>query len=79
MNNMFQEIISCGNPQAFLNKAMQNSKYGEILQTPLGKNAINVINNGTAKEKEEMGRNLLKEMGLNPDEVYKQVTQRFGM
>lgn len=78
MNNIFEEIMSFGNPQTFVQQAIKNSKYKEVLQSPLGKNAITVITQGSAKEKEEMGRNLLQEMGLNPDEVYNQLTQRFG-
>lgn len=75
MNNFLQALSQIKNPQSFIENAMKNN---QLLQNPVGRNAIELIKNGDKKGTEELARNLLKERGLNPDEVYNQVKQMFG-
>lgn len=75
MNNFLQALSQIKNPQSFIENAMKNN---QLLQNPVGRNAIEMIKNGDKKGTEELARNLLKERGLNPDEVYNQVKQIFG-
>ena len=77
MNNNIPFLIqSIKNPQQFLQNAMQNS---QLMQNPMAKNTIEMMQRGDNKGLEEMGRNLCKERGLNPDEVLKQFKSQFGM
>lgn len=75
MNNFLQALSQIRNPQSFFENAMKNN---QLLQNPVGRNAIEMIKNGDKKGTEELARNLLKERGLDPDEVYNQVKQMFG-
>lgn len=69
MNNPLQFVQIMRNPQMFLQQAMQNN---QIMQNPMARNAIEMMQKGDRKGTEEMARNMLKERGMNPDEVYKQ-------
>ena len=62
-------------PHAIVEKVMNNS---EFMRNPIAKNTIEMMKKGDSKGLEETARNLLKEQGLNPDDVYSQVRQRFG-
>lgn len=69
MNNPLNLVQIMRNPQMFLQQAMQNN---HIMSNPMARNAIDMMQKGDRKGTEEMARNMLKERGLNPDEVYKQ-------
>lgn len=64
------------NPQAFLQQMMSNS---QLMQNPIAKNAIEMMQKGDRKGTEEIARNMLKERGINPDEAYQQVQSIFKM
>lgn len=76
MNNPFMLAKAFRNPQEFMQQAMNNN---QLLQNPMGKNAIEMIRKNDSKGLEEMGRNLLKERGIDPDEALKQVQSMFRM
>ena len=58
---------------------MQNIlKNQQSMQNPMVKNTIEMMQKGDRKGTEEMARNMLKERGLDPDEVYKQFQSMIG-
>lgn len=65
MNNLLQLA------QAILQQAMQRGN-------PMAKNVFEMMQKGDRKGTEEMARNMLKERGLDPDEVYKQFRSMIG-
>lgn len=71
MNNILQLGQILRNPQAFLQQAMQSGN-------PMAKNVFEMMQKGDRKGTEEMARNMLKERGLDPDEVYKQFQSMIG-
>ena len=75
MNNIFDMLNQFNSPHAIVEKVMNNS---EFMRNPIAKNTIEMMKKGDSKGLEETARNLLKEQGLNPDDVYSQVRQRFG-
>lgn len=70
-NNMGILMQAMKNPQAFLQQAMQSGN-------PMAKNVFEMMQKGDRKGTEEMARNMLKERGLDPDEVYKQFQSMIG-
>lgn len=74
--NPMQLLGGIGNPQQFLQKIMGNN---QMMGNPMAKNAVELMQKGDAKGVEQMARNLCKEKGLDPDEVMKQVRNKFGM
>ena len=75
-NNMGILMQAMKNPQAFLQQAMQNS---QLMQNPIFKNAVDMMQKGDNKGLEEMARNLCAEKGINPDDALKQIKSQFGM
>ena len=71
MNNPLKFVQIMRNPQAFLQQAMQ-------IGNPMAKNVFEMMQKGDRKGTEEMARNMLKERGLDPDEVYKQFQSMIG-
>lgn len=69
-------MMKSGNPQQILQQMMGNN---QIMQNPIAKNAIGMVQNGDTKGMEKLARNLCKEKGMNPDEIFKQVKNNFGM
>lgn len=71
MNNMniFQMLNS--NPEQVINKMIGNN--------PMASNLLTMMRNNDSKGIEQMARNLAKERGQNPDELYNQIKSRFGM
>ena len=67
--NIFQLLNS--NPEQVINKALGNN--------PMAKNLLGMMKNNDAKGIEQMARNLAKERGQNPDELYNQIKSKFGM
>lgn len=71
MNNILQFAQIMRNPQTFLQQAMQSNN-------PMARNVFEMMQKGDRKGTEEMARNMLKERGLNPDEIYKQFQSMIG-
>ena len=67
--NILQMLNS--NPEQVVNKMLGNN--------PMAKNLLGMIKNNDAKGIEQMARNLAKEKGQNPDEMYNQIKSKFGM
>lgn len=76
MNNPFQMLGTIKNPQQFLQQISGNS---QMMQNPMVKNTFNMLQKGDAKGLEELGRNLYKELGMEPEDALKQVKSMFGM
>ena len=74
--NPFQMIGAMKNPQAFLQKMMNDS---QIMQNPMAKNAMEMYKNGDTKGLQTMAENLCKERGTTVDDVKKQIMDQFGM
>ena len=70
-----EEFISTP-PRQFLQSMMNNS---QVMGNTMAKNAIDMMQKGDAKGVEQMARNLCKEKGVNPDEIMKQMKDKFGM
>lgn len=75
MNNPVQFVKIMRNPQMFMQNILQNQ---QAMQNPMVKNTIEMMQRGDRKGTEEMARNMLKERGLDPDEVYKQFQSMIG-
>lgn len=76
MNNLGMLMQAYKNPKEFLQNAVNNS---QLMQNPIAKNAIEMMQKGDNKGLEEMARNLCKENGVNPEDALKQVKSMFGM
>lgn len=64
------------NPQSIVQQAMSNN---QIMQNPIARNTIEMMQKGDSKGLESMARNLCREKGMDPDELLKQVKQQFGL
>jgi hypothetical protein len=64
------------NPQAFIQQAMGNS---QIMQNPIGKNAIELYQRGDKQGLDELVDNLCKEKGINRSDFEKQIRSQFGI
>ena len=58
-------------PQKTINQIFGNN--------PMGNNLINMVNNRDAKGIEQMARNLAKEKGKDPDKLFNDFKNQFGM
>ena len=67
--NILQALIQ--SPQQIINKAFGNN--------PMGNNLMNLVNNKDAKGIEQMARNLAKEKGKDPDQLFDQFKKQLGM
>ena len=76
MNNLGVLMQAVKNPQQFLQNAMQNT---DLMQNPIFKNTVDMMQKGDNKGLEEMARNLCAEKGINPDDALKQIKSQFGM
>ena len=65
-----------GNPQQFLQQVMDDS---QMMQNPMIKNTVQMAQNGDAKGIEQLARNLCKEKGINADDMFNQIKDKFGM
>ena len=75
MNNIGILVQAFRNPSEFMNQVMQNS---QLMQNPIAKNTIEMMQKGDRKGTEETARNLLRERGIDPDEALRQVKSMFG-
>lgn len=64
------------NPQVFMQRAMNDS---QLMQNPIAKNTLEMMQKGDSKGLEELARNVCKEKGINPDDALKQMKSQFGM
>lgn len=64
------------NPMQFVQALMGNK---QMMNNPMAKNAIDMMQRGDSKGIEQMARNLCKEKGVDPDEMVNQVKSKFGM
>lgn len=67
--NILQALTQ--SPQQIINKVFGNN--------PMGNNLMNLVNNKDAKGIEQMARNLAKEKGKDPDQLFDQFKKQFGM
>ncbi len=77
MNPMnLMQIMKSRSPQQIMQQIMGNS---QVMSNPMMKNTIQMAQNGDTKGIEKMARNLCKEKGINPDEIFNQLKNNFGM
>ena len=74
--NPFQMIQGIKNPQQFLQQITENN---QMMQNPMIKNAVQMAKNGDTKGIEQLARNLCKENGINADDMFNQMKNKFGM
>ena len=67
--NILQMLSS--NPTQLINRILGNN--------PMASNLVNMLNNKDQKGIEEMARNLAKEKGQDPDKMFNNIKQQFGM
>ena len=77
MNTMnIIQLMRTVNPQQFLQQVMNNS---QMMQNPMIKNTVQMAQNGDTKGIEQLARNLCKEKGINADDMFNQIKDKFGM
>ena len=64
------------NPQGFMQQAMNNS---QLMQNPIGRNAIEMYQKGDKQGLNELAQNLCKEKGTSLEEMTKQIKSQMGM
>ena len=74
--NPFQMLGAMKNPQQFLQQIMGNN---QMMQNPIIKNTVQMAQSGDAKGIEQLARNLCKEKGINADDMFNQIKDKFGM
>lgn len=74
--NPFQMLGAMKNPQAFIQKMMNNS---QVMRNPIAKNAMEMYQNGDTKGLQAMAENLAKERGTTPQQVQEIIKKQFGM
>lgn len=74
--NPIQMMQAIRNPQQFLQQMMGNS---QIMNNPMTRNAMGMVQNGDSKGVEQMARNLCKEKGINPDEIFNQLKNNMSI
>nr|DAV33880.1 MAG TPA: hypothetical protein [Caudoviricetes sp.] len=76
MINIFQLLNGIRNPQQLIQQLSNNS---QIMENPMAKNAMQMLQNGDAQGLQKMAENLAKERGTTIDEVRKMLMSQFGM
>lgn len=76
MNSPFQMLQSVRNPQAFIQKAMQNS---QIASNPIAKNAFEMYQKGDTRGLNELANNLCKERNIEPERAFNEIKSIFGL
>nr|DAT64332.1 MAG TPA: hypothetical protein [Caudoviricetes sp.] len=74
--NIMQLINALQNPQQFAQQMMNNS---QVMQNPMAKNAVQMLQKGDSQGIESMARNLCKEKGIDPEEMMKQFKQQLNI
>ncbi len=69
------QMLKGGNPaQMLMGMLRQQSGNNPVMQ-----NALNMAEKGDSKGIENLARNLCKEQGVNPDEMFNNIKNQFGM
>lgn len=74
--NPLQLIQSMKNPQAFIKQMMDDN---QIMENPMAKNAMDLLQKGDTQGLQKMAENLAKEKGTTVDEVKNNIMQQLGM
>ncbi len=74
--NPLQMIQGVKNPQQFLQQIMGNN---QMMQNPIIKNTVQMAQSRDTKGIEQLARNLCKEKGINADDMFNQMKNKFGM
>ena len=64
------------NPQSFMQQAMNNS---QLMQNPIGRNAIEMYQKGDKQGLNQLAQNLCKEKGTTLEEMTKQIKSQMGI
>ena len=76
MINIFQLLNGIRNPQQLIQQLSNNS---QVMENPMAKKAMQMLQNGDAQGLQKMAENLAKERGTTIDEVRKMLMSQFGM
>lgn len=76
MINIFQLLNGIRNPQQLIQQLSNNS---QVMENPMAKNAMQMLQNGDTQGLQKMAENLAKERGTTIDEVRKMLMSQFGM
>ena len=69
------QMLKGGNPaQMIMGMLRQQSGNNPVMQ-----NALDMAEKGDSKGIENLARNLCKEQGVNPDEMFNNIKNQFGM
>ena len=69
------QMLKDGNPaQMLMGMLRQQSGNNPVMQ-----NALDMAEKGDSKGIENLARNLCKEQGVNPDEMFNNIKNQFGM
>lgn len=69
------QMVKGGNPaQMLMGMLRQQSGNNPVMQ-----NALDMAEKGDSKGIENLARNLCKEQGVNPDEMFNNIKNQFGM
>lgn len=74
--NPLQLIQSMKNPQAFIKQMMNDN---QIMENPMAKNAMDLLQKGDTQGLQKMAENLAKEKRTTVDEVKNNIMQQLGM
>lgn len=69
------QMLKGGNPAQML-MGMMRQQSGN---NPVMQNALDMAEKGDSKGIENLARNLCKEQGVNPDEMFNNIKNQFGM
>lgn len=75
MNNIFSLMQTMKNPQAFIQQAMNNT---QLMQNPIGKNAIEMFQKGDKEGLTQLANNLCNEKGTSYEEMVKEL-KKYGI
>ena len=64
------------NPQSFMQQAINNS---QLMQNPIGRNAIEMYQKGDKQGLNQLAQNLCKEKGTTLEEMTKQIKSQMGI
>ena len=76
MNNIFSLMQTMKNPQAFIQQAMNNT---QLMQNPIGKNAIEMFQKGDKEGLTQLANNLCKEKGTSYEQMLKEIKTKYGI
>lgn len=64
------------NPQNFTKQILNNA---QVMQNPILRNAVEMVDKGDVKGLEQLARNLCEEKGVNADEMFNKMKNQIGM